>query len=103
MARLWLDAPPNTGYGSVLIRIELGTTDKTKKARLAGGGHTYGVEVSAGLHFAWVPLPPAEAQTDLHLEVELGPGQWVKVGPVYRLTTACKSATEALILSELEP
>ena len=75
MARLWLNAPPKTGYGSVLIEIELGATDKATKARLVAAGHTYEVKASAGRRFAWVPLPVAEAQTNIHLEVEL---DWVR-------------------------
>ena len=101
MARLWLDEPPKTGYESVLIQIELGATDKTQKARLVAAGHNYEVKASVGLHFAWVPLALAEAQTKLHLEVELGRGQWVKVSPVYRLRRGPAGATQALTLIEL--
>ena len=101
MARLWLDEPLKTGYESVLIQIELGATDKTQKARLVAAGHNYEVKASVGLHFAWVPLALAEAQTKLHLEVELGRGQWVKVGPVYRLARGDEDTTQALTLIEL--
>jgi hypothetical protein len=92
MARLWLDEPPKTGYGSVLIEIELGATDRTKKAHLVAADHNYKVKPSVAL---------AEAQTKLHLEVELGRGQWVKVSPVYRLARGDEDTTQALTLIEL--
>ena len=101
MARLWLDEPPKTGYGSVLIQIELGATDRTKKAHLVAADHNYKVKPSVGLHFAWVPLALAQAQTKLHLEVELGRGQWVKVSPVYRLARGDEDTAQALTLDEL--
>ena len=66
---------PRTGYGSVLVEIEFGSTEENKRARLVAAGHPFPGETFRGASLRLDPMAMAEAETKFHMEVEIG---WLK-------------------------
>jgi hypothetical protein len=85
MASLSLDNPPRTGYGSLLVRVRLGSADTGSRARLLADGHQLKLEPSMDHLAAWVPMDLVDRGVDVWIEVDFGSGQWAKSGATYRL------------------